>query len=359
MRLAIGRSTDVMTKSPSPYSNTWSPTTVRLAPCATMPSRGSLTQCTTCVGTGEIVARTPASAAAGSPGRAWRAMSDWSSASAEGMPRLKRGRRTIARVRCTESARLAGSCNQSPARCYRPRGPATHHGALSTKGSPMSKTWFTTGASRGLGADIAAAALKAGDNVVATGRQRSAVSDKLGADNEHLLSLALDVSDAAQARAAVAKALERFGAIDVLVNNAGYGHLGYFEETTDADIQAQYATNVFGLFNVTRAALPAMRAARQGHVFNLSSVAGYRGVEAGSLYCSSKFAVEGFSEALAGELAPFGIHVTIIEPGPFRTDFLTPESLRFIANEVPDYAERRNATRASFEGRNGTQQGDP
>ena len=223
----------------------------------------------------------------------------------------------------------------------------------------MSKTWFITGASRGLGADIATAALKAGDRVVATGRQRAAVSDRLGPDNDRLLTLPLDVADAAQARAAVAQAIARFGAIDVLVNNAGYGHLGYFEETTDADIQAQYATNVFGLFNVTRAALPAMRAARRGHVFNLSSVAGYRGVEAGSLYCSSKFAVEGFSEALAGELAPFGIHVTIIEPGPFRTDFLTPESLKFIAHEVPDYAERRNAARASFEQRNGKQQGDP
>ena len=223
----------------------------------------------------------------------------------------------------------------------------------------MSKTWFITGASRGLGADIAAAALKAGDNVVATGRQRSAVSDKLGTDNDRLLSLALDVGDAAQAREAVAKAIERFGAIDVLVNNAGYGHLGYFEETTDADIQAQYATNVFGLFNVTRAALPAMRAARKGHVFNLSSVAGYRGIETGSLYCSSKFAVEGFSESLAGELAPFGIHVTIVEPGPFRTDFLTPESIRFVAVPVADYDERRTAMRASFEQRNGSQPGDP
>jgi NAD(P)-dependent dehydrogenase (short-subunit alcohol dehydrogenase family) len=223
----------------------------------------------------------------------------------------------------------------------------------------MSKTWFITGATRGLGADVATAALKAGDRVVATGRQRAAVSDKLGPDSDRLLTLSLDVADAAQAREAVAQAIARFGAIDVLVNNAGYGHLGYFEETTDADIRAQYATNVFGLFNVTRAALPAMRAARKGHVFNLSSVAGYRGIEAGSLYCSSKFAVEGFSEALAGELAPFGIHVTIIEPGPFRTDFLTPESLKFIAHEVPDYAERRNATRASFEQRNGKQQGDP
>ncbi len=223
----------------------------------------------------------------------------------------------------------------------------------------MSKTWFITGAGRGLGADIAVAALKAGDRVVATGRQRAAVSDKLGPDNDRLLALELDVADAAQARAAVAAALERFGAIDVLVNNAGYGHLGYFEETTAADIEAQYATNVFGLFNVTRAALPAMRAARKGHVFNLSSVAGYRGIETGSLYCSSKFAVEGFSESLAGELAPFGIHVTIVEPGPFRTDFLTPESLKFVATEVADYAERRDTMRASFEQRNGRQQGDP
>ncbi len=223
----------------------------------------------------------------------------------------------------------------------------------------MSKTWFITGASRGLGADIATAALKAGDNVVATGRQRSGVSDRLGPDNARLLSLSLDVSDAAQARAAVAAALERFGAIDVLVNNAGYGHLGYFEEATSADIQAQYATNVFGLFNVTRAALPSMRAARRGHVFNLSSTAGFRGVEIGALYCSSKFAVEGFSESLAHELAPFGIHVTIVEPGPFRTDFLKPESIRFAATPVADYDGRREAQRASFEQRNGGQAGDP
>src|SRR6202012_2829893 len=118
-------------------------------------------------------------------------------------------------------------------------------------------------------------------------------------DNDRLLTISLDVADAAQARKAVAEALGRFGGIDVLVNNAGYGHLGYFEESSDEDIRAQYATNVFGLFNVTRAVLPAMRAARRGHVFNLSSTAGYRGIETGALYCSSKFAVEGFSESLA------------------------------------------------------------
>ncbi len=223
----------------------------------------------------------------------------------------------------------------------------------------MSKTWFITGASRGLGAEIATAALKAGDRVVATGRQRAAVSDALGPDSDRLLSLSLDVADAAQAQAAVEAALARFGGIDVLVNNAGYGHLGYFEEATAADIQAQYATNVFGLFNVTRAALPAMRAARRGHVFNLSSTAGFRGVEIGSLYCSSKFAVEGFSESLAHELAPFGIHVTIVEPGPFRTDFLKPESIKFAATPVADYDGRREAMRASFEQRNGGQAGDP
>ena len=180
----------------------------------------------------------------------------------------------------------------------------------------MSKTWFITGASRGLGADLAAVALKAGDRVVATSRQRAAVSDRLGPDSDQLLSLSLDVGDAGQAHSAVAEAMARFGSIDVLVNNAGYGHLGFFEETTPEDVEAQFATNVFGLLNVTRAALPAMRAARAGRIFNLSSVAGMRGTEMGSLYCASKWAVEGFSEALALELAPFGVKVTLIEMLP-------------------------------------------
>ena len=223
----------------------------------------------------------------------------------------------------------------------------------------MSKTWFITGASRGLGVDIAKAALRAGDRVVATGRQRAQVADSLGPDSAQLLSLELDVSDTAQAPGAVAEAVARFGGIDVLVNNAGYGHLGYFEETTDDDIASQFDTNVFGLFAVTRAVLPVMRAARRGHVFNLSSLAGLRGSELGSLYCASKWAVEGFSESIALELAPFGVHVTIIEPGPFRTDFLAPASVRFAAKAIPDYEDRRNAQRATFEQRNGKQPGDP
>jgi NAD(P)-dependent dehydrogenase (short-subunit alcohol dehydrogenase family) len=223
----------------------------------------------------------------------------------------------------------------------------------------MQKTWFITGASRGLGVDIAKAALAAGDRVVATGRRRTSVSDSLGPDSDSLLALELDVTEAPRALVAVEAAVKRFGGIDVLVNNAGYGHLGFFEETTAEDERAQFATNVFGVFNVTRAVLPVMRKARQGRIFNLSSLAGIRGIDTCALYCASKFALEGFSEALALEVAPFGMHVTIVEPGPFRTDFLTPESLRFGVNEVADYDERRQAARASFEQRNGRQPGDP
>jgi len=223
----------------------------------------------------------------------------------------------------------------------------------------MQKTWFITGAGRGLGAEVAKAALRAGDRVVAAGRHRAAVSDRLGPDSERLLSVELDVNNEAQAQAAVDAAVARFGTIDVLVNNAGFGQLGLFEETTVQDAQAQFGTNLFGVFSVTRAVLPVMRAARQGRIFNVSSLAGMRGVAFGSLYCASKFALEGFSESLAQEIAPFGILVTIVEPGPFRTDFLSAESIRFGAHAVADYDDRRSALRASFEQRNGQQPGDP
>jgi NAD(P)-dependent dehydrogenase (short-subunit alcohol dehydrogenase family) len=222
----------------------------------------------------------------------------------------------------------------------------------------MSKVWFITGASRGLGVEFAKAALRAGDRVVATGRKASAVHDALGPDTPQLLCVDLDVSRAYEARA-VDLAVSKFGTIDVLVNNAGYGHLGFFEESSDEDVRAQFETNVFGAFSVTRTVLPVMRAARKGHIFNLSSAAGIRGQEFASLYCSSKFALEGFSEGLAQEVAPFGISVTIIEPGPFRTDFLTRESLRFGATPIADYDERRSRIQAAFETRNGKQPGDP
>jgi NAD(P)-dependent dehydrogenase (short-subunit alcohol dehydrogenase family) len=159
--------------------------------------------------------------------------------------------------------------------------------------------------------------------------------------------------------AAVDAAVSRFGAIDVLVNNAGYGHLGFFEETTIQDAQAQFAVNLFGVFNVTRAALPIMRSARKGRIFNISSLAGIRGAEFGSLYCASKFALEGFSESLSNEVTRFGLFVTIVEPGPFRTDFLSPESLRLGGKFAADYDDRRAQLQASFEQRNGRQPGDP
>jgi NAD(P)-dependent dehydrogenase (short-subunit alcohol dehydrogenase family) len=230
--------------------------------------------------------------------------------------------------------------------------------AAFTKEDIMQKCWFITGASRGLGVDIAKAALAAGDCVVATGRDPEQVQAALG-ERECLLVARLDVTRKDDVQAAVDAAIERFGGIDVLVNNAGYGHLGFFEETTNADVQAQFDSNVFGLMQVTRAVLPSMRLARAGHIFNLSSLAGFRGSAFSSLYCASKFAVEGFSEALAEELAPFGVRVTIVEPGPFRTDFLSARSLRVGGERQQDYDPVRDGIRATFEARNGRQAGDP
>jgi NAD(P)-dependent dehydrogenase (short-subunit alcohol dehydrogenase family) len=223
----------------------------------------------------------------------------------------------------------------------------------------VQKTWFITGASRGFGVEIAKAALRAGDRVVAAGRNKAAVEQNVGRDSDRLLCVELDVTHAVQARSAIDTAARKFGGIDVLVNNAGYGHLGFFEENTMEDVNTQFSTNVFGVFNVTWAALPVMRKARRGLIYNMSSVAGVRGNEFGSLYSASKFALEGFSESLSKELAPFGIFVTIVEPGPFRTDFLTNDSLRFGAHPIADYDPRRDQVRATFEVRNHKQPGNP
>jgi NAD(P)-dependent dehydrogenase (short-subunit alcohol dehydrogenase family) len=223
----------------------------------------------------------------------------------------------------------------------------------------MAKTWFITGASRGLGLELARSALRNGDRVVAAARNPTSIAEALGPDSDTLLAVTLDVTDIAQVQPAIDAALGRFGAIDVLVNNAGYGHLGFFEETSAADVKAQFATNLFGAFDVTRAALPSMRAARKGLIYNVSSTGGLSGNELASLYCASKFALEGFSESLAKEVAPFGISITIVEPGPFRTDFLTPESIRFEGVPIADYAERRALLESSFKQRDGSQPGDP
>jgi NAD(P)-dependent dehydrogenase (short-subunit alcohol dehydrogenase family) len=223
----------------------------------------------------------------------------------------------------------------------------------------VAKVWFITGASRGLGAELARAALAAGDHVVATGRRPPAVTGAVGPDADRPLPVELDVTDAAQARTAVDAAMSRFGGIDVLVNNAGYGQMGFFEELTIEDAHEQFATNLFGAFNVTWAVLPRMRSARKGRIFNISSLGGIVGAQLGSLYCSSKFALEGFSECLSKEVTPFAISVTLVEPGPFRTEFLTPQSMHFGDNPIADYDDRRAQLQASFEERNGRQPGDP
>lgn len=223
----------------------------------------------------------------------------------------------------------------------------------------MSRIWFITGASRGIGAEIARAALAAGDKVVATGRDSEQVARTFADAGDSVLALALDVTQEQQVHAAVDASLAKFGRIDVLVNNAGYGQLGLFEENGAADIERQYATNVFGLFSVTRAVLPVMRKQRSGHIFNLSSVGGLLGIAGGSIYCSTKFAIEGFSEGLAKEVEQFGIKVTLIEPGPFRTDFLNDSSVRFGGRKVEDYGRYADEIRASFLERANKQPGDP
>jgi NAD(P)-dependent dehydrogenase (short-subunit alcohol dehydrogenase family) len=220
------------------------------------------------------------------------------------------------------------------------------------------RIWFITGASRGFGALIAKQALSIGDAVVATARNPQAAIDAIG-EHANLLALPLDVTDEAQAHAAGAAAVKRFGRIDVLVNNAGFGLLGAVEEATGAEIEALYRTNVFGLLAVTRAVLPHMRERRSGQVFNLSSVGGYRSGPGFGIYCSTKFAVEGLSEALAAELAPLGITVTIVEPGYFRTDFLDARSLTVSPSRIADYEATAGVTRARAAEVSHRQQGDP
>lgn len=223
----------------------------------------------------------------------------------------------------------------------------------------MSKTWFITGAARGIGAQIAKAALQAGDNVVATGRDPLRIEAALAGYGQRLLALRLDVTDPAQARDAVDRAIGVFGRIDVLVNNAGYGQLGMFEENGADDVVRQFDTNVHGTMHVTRAVLPAMRRQRAGRIFNLSSIGGMVGFEGASIYCAAKFAVEGFSESLALEVARFGIQVTIVQPGFFRTDFLDGSSVRYGAEAIPDYADASSALRGGYDGYSHRQPGDP
>ncbi|MCH8686389.1 oxidoreductase [Pedomonas mirosovicensis] len=220
------------------------------------------------------------------------------------------------------------------------------------------KTWFITGASRGFGLRIARLALAQGDNVVATARREDAVREAIGA-HPNLLALALDVTDEAQARRAAAAAVARFGTIDVLLNNAGFGLLGAVEEATAEEVERVYRTNVFGLLAVTRAVLPHMRAQRAGRILNISSIGGYRAGPGFGVYASTKFAVEGLSEALHAELEPLGIHVTAVEPGYFRTDFLDASSLVASPVRIDDYNATAGAVRERAASLNHGQPGDP
>ncbi len=220
------------------------------------------------------------------------------------------------------------------------------------------KTWFITGASRGFGALVAERALAQGDAVVATARKSQAIVDRLG-DHPNLLALALDVTDEPQAQAAAQAAIDRFGRVDVLLNNAGYGLTGAVEEASATEVEAIYRTNVFGLLTVTRAVLPFMRQARAGRILNISSIGGYRGAAGFGIYSSTKFAVEGLSEALHAELAPLGIHVTVVEPGYFRTDFLDASSLAVSPTIIEDYAATAGKVRTVAAELNHNQPGDP
>jgi NAD(P)-dependent dehydrogenase (short-subunit alcohol dehydrogenase family) len=224
----------------------------------------------------------------------------------------------------------------------------------------MSKqVWLITGAGRGMGVDFVRAALAAGHSVVASGRDRERVSKVLGTSSD-LLAVTLDVTSAADAEAAVRAAVDRFGRIDVLVNNAASFYAGYFEELTPAQIDRQLAASLIGPMNVTRAVLPVMRKQRSGHIISISSSAGLAaGFEFVTAYAASKFGLEGWMESLQVEVAPFGIATTIVNPGFFRTELLTEQSTNFAEPSVADYDERRGPLVEYWKSQNGQQSGDP
>ncbi|MEC0226415.1 SDR family NAD(P)-dependent oxidoreductase [Paenibacillus alba] len=220
------------------------------------------------------------------------------------------------------------------------------------------KVWFITGAGRGMGVDIAKAALAAGHKVIATGRNTDKVTNAIG-NTDNLLVVKLDITSLQESEAAVKAAVDHFGTIDVLVNNAASFYAGFFEELTPLQIQKQIDTNLIGPMNVTRAVLPVMRKARSGHIISISSLAGFVGQDFCVAYSASKFGLEGWMESLHLDVAPFGIHTTIVEPGFFRTELLEPESTNWAEFSIEDYANRTAETRTAWEKMNGKQSGDP
>lgn len=220
------------------------------------------------------------------------------------------------------------------------------------------KVWFITGAGRGMGVDFVKAALAAGHAVVASGRNADRVSKVLGAPDD-LLVVTLDVTKLDDAVAAVRAAIERFGRIDVLVNNAASFYAGYFEELTPEQMERQLSASLIGPMNVTRAVLPVMRKQRSGLIVSISSTAGLVGFEFGTAYAASKFGLEGWMASLHAEVAPFGIHTTIVNPGFFRTELLTEQSTNYAQASIADYDERRLTQLAFWKAQNGIQAGDP
>lgn len=225
---------------------------------------------------------------------------------------------------------------------------------MATEKSPV---WFISGCSTGFGRELAQQTIARGFNVVVTARNPDSIADLVNG-HDNALAVALDVTDQASIDSAVRAALEKFGTVDVLVNNAGYGYQSSVEEGVEQDIRAQFDANVFGLFALTRAVLPTMRKARRGHVINITSVAGLIGFAASGYYSASKHAVEGWSDSLATETAPLGIKVTCVEPGPFRTDW-AGRSLHQTPSTLPDYADTAAARMKTTSENSGTQKGDP
>ena len=225
----------------------------------------------------------------------------------------------------------------------------------------MRKIWFITGAGRGMGLDFAKAALAAGHAVVASGRDNDRVTKSMGAlgQSNDLLAVKLDVTSRADAEAAAQAAVDRFGRIDVLVNNAASFYAGYFEELTPDQMERQVATSLIVPMNVTRAVLPVMRKQRSGHIISISSSAGLVGFEFCTAYSASKFGLEGWMESLHPEVAPFGITTTLVNPGFFRTELLTEQSTNYAEPSIEDYDERRAQQLAFWKAQNGVQSGDP
>ncbi|MPS66099.1 MAG: short-chain dehydrogenase/reductase [Chryseobacterium sp.] len=222
------------------------------------------------------------------------------------------------------------------------------------------KVWFVTGASKGLGLALIKKLLEQNYRVAATTRNVPSLISEIGETSEAFLPLEVSLTDNENVQSAIAKTIEHFGQLDVVVNNAGYGQLGTLEELSDKEARANFDVNVFGTLNVIRNAMPHLRQQRSGHIFNISSIGGYSGNFPGwGIYCSTKFAVAGLTEALAEEIKDFGVKATVVYPGYFRTDFLSKESVRTPENSIPEYEAARNSEQAHLDEINGNQPNDP